>query len=412
VRAVAAVLVLALPAGADVELGGRPALRLSAGYDDNLFLDAQQSGPTQIRADAIFDIEPRLLGWLESQRHLLTLDAQYLERLTLSNGDLRDAALALGWRSPHFGPIWFSLVGRYEHYATSAYPEDTFDLGGVDAGLTLQLHWRVALEALYRFAARAYPDPLRNGQLDLDQRAHGALRVRAARWAQLEAAYTFVHIGSSYPEASLERHRVELSFEATPLPWLTIAASYAVAPQHLPSGDLGTTMGNLAACPSDNYGPRDDLLQWFDSSITARPLRWLELFARYQLLDAHSNNSLCGDYHRNQVLAGVALHWDFVGQFSSRPLLPSINNKRTDRAVTFHHRAPPGRRVEVVGDWNQWQPQPLVEKSGGLYEGTYIVPPGRHEYGLRVDGQPAEPADAQAYVPDGFGGRSAVLDVQ
>jgi hypothetical protein len=402
---------LALPAGADVELGGRPALRLSAGYDDNLFLDAQQSGPAQIRADAIFDIEPRLFGWLESRRHLFTLDAQYLERLTLSNGDLRDAGLALGWRSPRWGPIWFSLGGRYEHYATSAYPEDTFDLGGADAGVTLQLHRRVALEALYRFAARAYPDPLRNGQLDLDQRARGGLRVQAARWLQLEAAYTFVHIGSNNPQASLERHRIELSFEATPVPWLTIAASYAVAPQHLPSGDLGMTtgMGNMAPCPSDNYGPRDDLLQWFDSSVTARPLRWLELFARYQLLDAHSNNSLCADYHRNQVLAGVGVRWDFVGHFASRPFLPTIDKKR---AVTFRHRAPPGRRVEIVGDWSGWSPQALEERSGGLYEGTYIVPPGRHEYSLRIDGQPAEPADAQAYVPDGFGGRSAVLDVR
>ena len=62
-RLAAVVVFLALPAGADVELGGRPSLQLSAGYDDNLFLDAQPSGPNpaQIRADAIFDVAPRLL---------------------------------------------------------------------------------------------------------------------------------------------------------------------------------------------------------------------------------------------------------------------------------------------------------------------------------------------------------------
>ena len=46
-----------------------------------------------------------------------------------------------------------------------------------------------------------------------------------------------------------------------------------------------------------------------------------------------------------------------------------------------------------------------------MYEATYTVPGGRHEYGVRVDGQNADPADAPAYVPDGFGGRSGVFNV-
>jgi hypothetical protein len=403
VRLAAVVVFLALPAGADVELGGRPSLHLSTGYDDNLFLDAQPSGPNpaQIRADAIFDVAPRLLGWLEARRHLLTLSVDYLERITPSNGDLRDAGVALGWRTPSWGPIWFSLVGRYEHWTTTLYPEDTFDLGGVEAGARLRLHERVALQALYRFAGRAYSDPSRGGQLDLDQRAGGGLEVRAARWLRLNAAYTFLHIGSNNVSAELERHRVELSLEATPLDWLTVSAGYAVAPQHLPEALLERGMSGMI-----RIAPRDDLLQWFDLVVTARPLPWLEVFARYSLLDSASSDK-SGNYRRNQVLAGAGVRWDFV-RLPRPPLAPSLKGS----SVTFRHHAPPGHRVEIVGDWNGWSPQPLVEKSPGMYEATYTVPGGRHEYGVRVDGQNADPADAPAYVPDGFGGRSGVLNVE
>ena len=66
----------------------------------------------------------------------------------------------------------------------------------------------------------------------------------------------------------------------------------------------------------------------------------------------------------------------------------------------------------MVGDWTGWQPQPLAEKSAGMYEGTYIVPSGRHEYSYRMDGSPVDPADADAYVPDGLGGKSAVVTVE
>jgi hypothetical protein len=434
VRALALVVVVALPAGADTELGGRPALRLGAGYDDNLFLDAQPSGPdpAQIRSDAVFDVQPSLLGWIEARRHLFTLGVDYLERLTLQSGDLRDANVGAGWVSPRWGPVSISFGGRYEHWATSFYPEDTFDLGGVEPGLRLQLHDRVAIDVQYRFAARHYSDPARLGQLDLDQRARGALWARLASWLRVEAGYTFVHIGSSDQGAELDRHRAELWLELTPLAWLSFSAAYAIAPQHLPSALLDHGMGGGM---SNRYAPRDDLVQWFDAVVVARPLRWLELSARYQLVDSRSSQAP-GNYRRNQVVASLGVRWDFTRQFvSPRPLLPSVGPSAAavlasaaavpasspsplpspepeGRAVTFRHRAPPGRRVELVGDWNGWQPQPLVESSAGMYEGTYIVAPGRHEYSFRVDGGPSEPADATAWVPDGFGGRSAVLTVE
>jgi hypothetical protein len=414
VRAVAFVVVLALPAGADVELGGRPSLRLGAGYDDNLFLDAQATpNPTQIRADGIVDVAPRLLGWLDWRRHLFTLSADYLERVTLSSpGDLRDANVALAWHTPRWGPISLSLGARYEHWATTFYPEDTFDLGGVEAVARAQLHERVALEAFYRFAARYYPDPSRNGQLDDDHRAGGDLQVRAARWLRFNAGYTYLHIGSDSISAELDRHRAEISVEVTPIRQLAISVGYALAWEHLPNALVDVVQNGVNV--TRVYAPRSDLVQWLDVALVARPLSWLELWARYQLVDsvvpgASGPVAASGTYHRNQVLAGVGVRWDFAGVFvSRRPLAPLARGT----AVTFRHRAPPGRRVDLVGDWNGWAPQPLAEKPGGMYEATYTVPTGRHEYGFRVDGNAVEPLDAIAYVPDGFGGRSGVFTVE
>src|SRR6185437_2504200 len=81
-------------ARADSRVALVPRLTLGAGYDDNLFLDANPSGalPSQIRSDAIFDIEPSLRGELGAARHSFGLSLDYLERITPSNGDLRDLA--------------------------------------------------------------------------------------------------------------------------------------------------------------------------------------------------------------------------------------------------------------------------------------------------------------------------------
>jgi hypothetical protein len=267
--------------------------------------------------------------------------------------------------------------------------------------------------AEYRFAARAYSDPARLGQLDLDQRVHGALWVRAARWLHLEAGYTFVHIDSTDNgvdgqmlalAAELERHRGDLWLELTPVSWLTFTVSYAFGAQHLPYALL-----QRGASGMNTSGPRDDYIHWFDAALVTRPVGWLEIFARYQLVNSTSTD-MSGVYRRNQIVGGLGVRWDFTRQLARpRPLLPEVTPAH---AVTFRHRAPPGSRVEVTGDWNGWEPQPLAEKSPGMYEATYIVPPGRHEYSFRVDGNPAEPADARAYVPDGFGGKSAVLNVE
>jgi hypothetical protein len=403
VRALILSLLLLSAARADVLFGARPEARMGAGYDDNLFLDPSTLLPTQppsdaAKGDAIIDIEPSFLAWLEGRGHRLVLDVDYLERITPTYQDLRDATITLGWRSAPLGPISFLVGGRYEHWGTDFYKTDDFDLGGVDGAIRAQLGSRVAVEALYRFGARNYTERV---QLDLDHRLRASVGVRAARWLHLEAAYAFWHITSNEGTADLDRHRGELSLAFQPLSWLSILAAYSIAYQRVPMPAMGMGMGMGNVVP-----PRTDYLNTFDLVVSAQPLRWLEIFARYSLLYSISPGDPTADYHRNQLLAGVAVSWDFTHhRRTALPYQPLIRG----HAVTFRHHARPGQSVAVTGDWNSWSPQPLGEGKDGMYEATYNLPPGRHEYSFVVDGNPSEPADAPSYVPDGFGGRSAVL---
>jgi hypothetical protein len=390
----------AAAARADTRVALIPRLTLGAGYDDNLFLDANPSGalPSQIRSDAIFDVEPALRGELGAGRHSFALSLDYLERITPANGDLRDLAARLDWRSPELGPIRLALAGLYEHYQAEAFPDDTFDRGGGEAGARLTAGRHVSFAALYRFDARAYPDPTRSGQLDLEQLASAALRLQLHARLGAELAYTFLHIGSNNPTAALDRHRGDLAVTARPVSWLLLAADGGLAWQRLPNGQL----------PAGEIGPRADLLEEASVSITAQPLAWLELFARYDFIHSASTAET-GAWQRNQALGGIILRYDLERRFvHPPPLAPTVRA----HLVTFRYQGA-ATRVSVIGDWNGWDPSaaPLARTGEQRFEAAYTLPPGRHEYVLVVDGANVIPPDAPAYVSDGFGGKNGVVEV-
>jgi hypothetical protein len=400
--ALVTLLVVCAPAArADFADGVVPELRLGAGYDDNLFLDANPQGPlaTQRRSDAIFDVAPRVLSWVGLGAHTLYLDLDYLERLTLQSGELRDFNAKLGYRSSPLGPIRLRLLGLYEHYEATHYEDNTFDLGGGQLAIGAELGRIVRAEASYRADARVYSDPLRQGQRDTEQRAGLVLTARVTRWLSVEAGYGYLSVDSNNPAARLDRHRGELALALRPTRWLYLGASYALGGQWLPSAMTAT--GALV--------PRSDVIHWVEAAAVARPLAWLELYVRYDLVSSSSTEAN-GDYQRNQVVAGFTVLYELERRWHpTRPLEPTARG----REITFRHRAAPGRHVSVVGDWNGWDASaaPLTETRAGFYEGTYSVPVGRREYAISVDGQVERPADAAAYVPDGFGGANGVVDV-
>jgi hypothetical protein len=380
-----------------------PELRLGAGYDDNLFLDANPQGVAgaERRADAIVDIAPRLVGRLLAGGHLLRVTADYLERITPNNGDLRDLLLRADWVSRTLDTrarIHLAAAALYELYDADRYPDNRFHFGGVEAALGMLPVDRLRIEARYRFGARHYPDPSRAGQLDLEHRASLALVARLGSSWTLGAGYSFLDLASTNERAVLRRHRGDVSVAVRPLSWLGLAVAYGFDGQHLPTAAQPNT-------PS--LRPRDDLRHELRAAISFQPLAWLELFVRDEFL-LSTSTAATGDFSRNQVLAGIALFT--VAEKRIERLPPSAPRIRA-REVTFRYRGR-ARTVEVMGDFTNWEPRPLTATSPDAFETTLTLQPGRWTYSYRVDGEVIAPPDAPAYVDDGFGGRNGVVEIR
>jgi hypothetical protein len=398
--ALTAVVTLAGAAGAQTRLSVSPGLSISAGYDDNLFLDPTLTGAAPPHADAIIDFRPSLAAALVHRGHTLALDADYLERVTPSNGDLRDLLLRVEWRSPIWYHLRFSAGALYEHYAATEFTDNTFDLGGGELAARLVLA-RAWLQVSYRADARAYPDPSRNGQVDFEEQLAATSDVRLHATVRLSLGYRFLDVGSNEPTAVLQRHRVDIGVAWAPLTWLSSSVGYALWVQALPNGapPLSSTMPG---------GPRQDLAHALTADVRVHVRRWLDLFARYDFIRSTSDQPN-GRYQLDEVVAGVAVGWTFAKEQAPPPppLAPQVHG----REVTFHARARPGARVGVVGDWNGWQAQPLASAGGDRYEGAYTLPPGRHAWALSIDGAVVVPPEASGFVDDGFGGKNATVDV-
>jgi plastocyanin len=380
-----------------------PELRLAAGYDDNLFLDANPQGVAgaERRADTIVDVAPRVVGRALASGHSTRLSLDYLERITPHNGDLRDLVVRADWLSPPLdgrAHLQLGLGASYELYDADRYPDNRFHLGAAEATLAAIPHARLRIEARYRFGARRYTDPTRLGQLDLEHRAGLALVAPLDdRWT-LGANYVFLDLASSNERAVLRRHRGELSLAVRPIPVLSLGASYAFSGQHLPT----------AAQPNGvATRPRDDLQHEVRAAISVQPLAWLEIFLRDEFLLSTSTEKT-GDWSRNQVLAGVTLFTVVERRVERLP--PSAPRVRA-REVTFRWRGR-AHTVEVLGDFTGWEPRPLAARGDDTFEATYTLPPGRWVYSYRIDGTIVAPPDAPAYVEDGFGGRNGVLVVR
>ncbi len=69
-------------------------------------------------------------------------------------------------------------------------------------------------------------------------------------------------------------------------------------------------------------------------------------------------------------------------------------------------------RVELAGDFNDWNPVPATRAANGVWYADVALVPGQYRYAFRVDGRDWRiPKNAEA-VNDGFGGKSALIIVR
>jgi hypothetical protein len=79
--------------------------------------------------------------------------------------------------------------------------------------------------------------------------------------------------------------------------------------------------------------------------------------------------------------------------------------------ITLEFERRGAQSVAIVGDWNSWLPTPLDTTRFDRWVVHLPLPPGVYHFTVLVDGSPWEIPSGVPSVPDGMGGRVAVLVV-
>lgn len=90
-----------------------------------------------------------------------------------------------------------------------------------------------------------------------------------------------------------------------------------------------------------------------------------------------------------------------------------LEQKTTKQKVTFAYVAPGAQSVLLAGDFTGWQQAPvsLKKDKGGVWKKTVLLPPGRYQYRLLVDGQWRDDPECPNRQANQFGGENCVCIV-
>ncbi len=110
---------------------------------------------------------------------------------------------------------------------------------------------------------------------------------------------------------------------------------------------------------------------------------------------------------------GVMVSWKLVTFGKPAPDVALLRWEGAAATVQFRLEDSAVRaaeRVEVIGDFTAWSPEPLRQR-GSAWVGELPVAPGIHHFGFLVDGEWFVPADRSGNVPDEWGRMNATLVV-
>lgn len=98
---------------------------------------------------------------------------------------------------------------------------------------------------------------------------------------------------------------------------------------------------------------------------------------------------------------------------SQKPNKTKPKPKVKRRRITFVLKQPNAREVQLLGDFNQWNPRkhPMRREKDGAWKKIVMIPPGRYEYLFQVDGKWVPDPDNKALTRNCFGTFNNVINV-
>jgi hypothetical protein len=111
------------------------------------------------------------------------------------------------------------------------------------------------------------------------------------------------------------------------------------------------------------------------------------------------------------VSLGVRITARRVRPVPRRFVMPMVVAGEGSDARTLSFRLPDATRVEIAGDFNGWQPEPLTRDESGAWIFTPPREPGVYRFNVRVDGERWTVPEDFPQVDDGFGDKVGLLIV-
>lgn len=109
---------------------------------------------------------------------------------------------------------------------------------------------------------------------------------------------------------------------------------------------------------------------------------------------------------------GLRLHLRPRPVPSGSPAVPELVLERQGDSVQVRFRMDAATAVAIAGDWNEWQPQPLLPFPDAVWAAWLRIPPGRHEFKLVVNGSEWVVPAGVAVARDSTGGLIGLLIVR
>lgn len=415
---------------------------LVGGWDDNVYwtlgrdpahlptsASAQQTLPP-IVSDGLVGLDARLATWYDPtwRHHMVfswrTIFDEYIHEGWYQTQQGRLAYRCRTWRKLFItadasaGGMWRQRYGseRY-HFVTGHLALAWMDL----------LQYRILVG--YHLRSVWFPDPSReiDGTIQRDLSHGPELRVQgfALPWLSLQAGYAFLVTNSNKDFHDHQSHVARLGITAS------LPAHFTIDAVALVQQDL---LDQFHEPGTGKPSRRTDLFVQARGSIRWQALEWLSLSASYQMGIQHTIwNGDRTQIHRQTILLGLAFRWSHQWAIESRSdqahrpasiiaqpdkthrASPRIGHRSTTndserRTVLFRVQAARARHVAVIGSFHAWRPVAMHHK-GSTWSVTIALPQGRYQYRFLVDDSSVLPRNARAYVPDGFGGTNAVLEV-